>query len=43
MLTGEETEVPIHVVHVEGRRASAKVRAFVDLAVHRLRADQRLR
>ena len=30
--------VPIHVVHAEGRRPPAKVRAFVDLAVERLRA-----
>ena len=30
--------VPIHVVHEEGRKPSAKVRAFVDLAVERLRA-----
>ncbi|MBB3975442.1 DNA-binding transcriptional LysR family regulator [Rhizobium azooxidifex] len=36
----EEREIPIHVVHVEGRRASAKVRAFVDLAVDRLRANR---
>jgi len=28
------------VVHPEGRRASAKVRAFVDLAVGRLRANR---
>ncbi|MBX9661057.1 MAG: LysR family transcriptional regulator [Nitrospiraceae bacterium] len=34
--------MPIHVVHPEGRRASAKVRAFVDLAVERLRADRHL-
>ncbi|MEO1027649.1 MAG: LysR family transcriptional regulator [Pseudomonadota bacterium] len=42
VLTGEETEEPVHIVHVEGRRAAAKVRAFVDLAVERLRADKRL-
>jgi DNA-binding transcriptional LysR family regulator len=34
----EGPAVPIHVVHVEGRRASARVRAFVDFAVERLRA-----
>jgi DNA-binding transcriptional LysR family regulator len=34
--------VPIHVVHHEGRRASARVRAFVDLAVERLRAEKSL-
>ena len=36
----EEDPLPIHVVHPEGRRASAKVRAFVDLAVSRLRANR---
>jgi DNA-binding transcriptional LysR family regulator len=36
----EEEPLPIHVVHPEGRRASAKVRAFVDLAVARLRANR---
>lgn len=36
----EEDPLPIHVVHPEGRRASAKVRAFVDLAVARLRANR---
>lgn len=35
----EEEPLPVHVVHPEGRRASAKVRAFVDLAVDRLRAN----
>lgn len=30
---------PIHIVHREGRYASAKVRAFVDLMAGRLRAD----
>ncbi len=30
---------PIHIVHREGRYASAKVRAFVDLMAARLRAD----
>jgi DNA-binding transcriptional LysR family regulator len=32
--------VPIHVVHAEGRKPPAKVRAFVDLAVARLRAKR---
>jgi DNA-binding transcriptional LysR family regulator len=36
----EEDPLPIHIVHPEGRRASAKVRAFVDLAVDRLRANR---
>jgi DNA-binding transcriptional LysR family regulator len=31
--------VPVHVVHQEGRRVSAKVRTFVDFMVERLRAD----
>lgn len=31
--------IPVHVVHGQGRRASAKVRTFVDLAVESLRAD----
>ncbi len=35
----EEPPLPVHVVHSEGRNAAAKVRAFVDLAVERLRAD----
>jgi DNA-binding transcriptional LysR family regulator len=38
----EAAPVPIHVVSPEGRRAPAKVRAFVDLAVARLRADPRV-
>ncbi|MBA3880018.1 MAG: LysR family transcriptional regulator [Sphingobium sp.] len=35
----EPPPYPIHVLHAEGRRTSAKVRAFVDLAVERLRAN----
>ncbi|MFG7486898.1 LysR family transcriptional regulator [Methylorubrum rhodesianum] len=38
----EAAPVPIHVVSPEGRRAPAKVRAFVDLAAARLRADPRV-
>lgn len=38
----EPPRLPIHVVHLDGRRATAKVRAFVDLAVERLRADPAL-
>jgi len=34
--------LPVHVVHHEGRRATQKVRAFVDLAVQRLRGDAAL-
>ena len=33
----EEEPLPIHVVHPEGRRVTAKVRAFVELATRRLR------
>eukprot|EP01037_Dinobryon_pediforme_P016185 gene16185-16361_t len=33
---------PIHVVHPQGRRASAKLRAFVDLAVSELRLNRAL-
>lgn len=35
----EPPPVPIHVVHREGRRAAARVRAFVDFAVGRLRGN----
>lgn len=38
----EEPVLPIHVLYPEGRHASAKVRAFVDLAVERLRANRLL-
>lgn len=33
----EPPPIPIHIVHPEGRRASARVRAFVDFAAARLR------
>jgi hypothetical protein len=32
----------VHVVHREGRNASRKIRAFLDLAVERLRAHPSL-
>ncbi len=38
----ETAPMPVHVVHHEGRRATQKVRAFVDLAVERLRSDPAL-
>ena len=38
----EEPPLPIHVLYPEGRHAPAKVRAFVDLAVSRLRANRLL-
>jgi len=39
----EPPPLPVHVVHVAGRKAPAKVRAFVDFAVERLRAQAVLR
>lgn len=33
---------PIHIVHREGRHASAKARAFIDLMAQRLRAERAL-
>lgn len=38
----EPSPLPIHVIHREGRYASAKVRAFVDLMVAKLRANPAL-
>jgi DNA-binding transcriptional LysR family regulator len=38
----EGADLPVHVIHREGRYGAAKVRSFVDLAVARLRADQAL-
>jgi DNA-binding transcriptional LysR family regulator len=35
----EPKPLPIHIVHQEGRRASAKLRSFVDFAARRLRSD----
>lgn len=35
----EPAPLPIHVVHLEGRRATQKVRSFIDMAVEALRAD----
>jgi DNA-binding transcriptional LysR family regulator len=40
--TFEPPPWPVHIVHREGRYASAKVRAFVDLMTARLRADPAL-
>ena len=39
----EPKPLPIHVVHQEGRRASAKLRAFVDFIVDRIRANPALK
>lgn len=38
----ESPKVPIHIVHREGRHASAKMRAFIDLMAERLRAEPSL-
>ncbi len=38
----EPEPVPVHVVHREGRNASRKVRAFLDLAIDRLRSNPAL-
>lgn len=38
----EQPQIPIHVIHREGRYASAKIRSFVDLMVDRLRAEKAL-
>lgn len=35
----EPPEVPVHLVHPEGRTVSAKVRAFIDFAADRLKSD----
>ncbi len=39
----EPKPVPVHVVSAEGRAANARARAFIDLAVERLRAEPALR
>lgn len=38
----EQEPVPIHIVHAEGRAASARVRTFVDFAAERLRSNPAL-
>lgn len=38
----EAPEHPVHILHREGRHASAKVRAFIDLLAQRLRGDSTL-
>lgn len=38
----ETAPLPVQVVHLEGQRAAQKVRAFIDLAVDRLRDDAAL-
>ncbi|MBL0728387.1 LysR family transcriptional regulator [Piscinibacter sp. HJYY11] len=39
MADHEPPPIPVQLVHVDGRRAAAKVRAFVDHAAERLRAE----
>ena len=39
----EQEPIPIHVIHREGKRAAARVRAFVDFAVAELRGNPLLR
>ncbi|UYV16708.1 LysR family transcriptional regulator [Porphyrobacter sp. ULC335] len=39
----EQPPLPVHIVHAGGRNASAKVRAFIDFARDRLRANQTFR
>lgn len=38
----ESKPLPIHIIHREGRYASAKIRSFVDLMVERLRGNKAL-
>lgn len=38
----EPAALPVHLLHREGRHASRKARAFIDLAVERLRGDAAL-
>jgi DNA-binding transcriptional LysR family regulator len=38
----EPAPLPVHVVHREGRQASHRVRAFIDFAIDRLKADASL-
>lgn len=38
----EDRQMPIHLVHSEGRLSAAKTRVFVDFAARRLRADPSL-
>ncbi|MGH8750402.1 MAG: LysR substrate-binding domain-containing protein [Burkholderiales bacterium] len=38
----EPQRLPIHILHREGRYASARVRTFLDLMIARLRSDQAL-
>jgi DNA-binding transcriptional LysR family regulator len=35
----ESNTLPVNIIHLEGRKANAKIRAFVDLAIDRLKAN----
>ncbi|WP_420349030.1 LysR family transcriptional regulator [Pelagibius sp.] len=35
----DEAEMPIHLLHAEGRRAAAKIRSFIDFAAERLHRE----
>lgn len=35
----DEEPLPVNVIHLEGRRANAKIRSFLDLAIERLREN----
>lgn len=35
----DDREIPVHLLHAEGRRAAAKTRSFIDLAADRLRGQ----
>lgn len=39
----ERPPIPVHLLHAEGRRANAKIRAFIDFAADRLRTNPVLR
>jgi DNA-binding transcriptional LysR family regulator len=38
----EPPEHPVHILHREGRHASVKARAFIDLLAEQLRGDRTL-
>ncbi len=38
----EPPEIPVHILHREGRHSTSRIRTFIDLMAHRLRADASL-
>ena len=42
LMDWEPSPLPVHVMHLEGRQASAKVRSFVELLVGQLRENRAL-